>query len=126
MDISRATSPQPSEFGTFLADAGRYWERRRIRYNAVLAGVVIVWVTVTWPHFRAAFTWPTLLPLLGLAGIANLCYFAAYLVDLPLQFSSFRDGWRRHRWTLWTLGMAFAFVLTNYWIADEIYPYIGR
>ena len=117
MDISRATSPQPSEFGTFLADAGRYWERRRIRYNAVLAGVVIVWVTVTWP---------TLLPLLGLAGIANLCYFAAYLVDLPLQFSSFRDGWRRHRWTLWTLGMAFAFVLTNYWIADEIYPYIGR
>jgi hypothetical protein len=26
------------------------------------------------------------------------------------------------RWGLWILGTLFAFVLANYWIADEIYP----
>ena len=124
--MTNTQSWQGPDFGMLLADAGRYWERQRIIYNAVLAGVVIVWVMATWPHFRPAFSWPTLLPLLGLAGIANLFYCAAYLIDVPMQLSALRDGWRNQRWTLWLLGTIFAFVLTNYWIADEIYPYIGR
>jgi hypothetical protein len=115
---------QPSDFGALFRDAGRYWERRRILYNAILAGVVAVWIVATWPHFRPAFTRPSLLPLLALAGMANLCYCAAYLVDIPLGLSAFRAGWRNRRWTLWLLGTLLAFVLTNYWIADEIYPYV--
>jgi hypothetical protein len=107
-----------------LEDAGRYWERRRIPYNAILTGVVVAWIMATWPHFRPALAWRNLLPLLGLAGIANLCYCAAYLVDIPMQLSALGARWRNRRWTLWLAGMIFAFVLTNYWIADEIYPYI--
>jgi hypothetical protein len=124
MDASSSHSPQPPAFGSLLTDAGRYWERRRITYNAVLAGAVIVWITVTWPHFQPAFSWLNLLRLTVLALIANFLYCAAYFVDIPMQLTGLRDGWRNYRWTLWLLGMIFAFVLTNYWIADEIYPFV--
>jgi hypothetical protein len=50
---------------------------------------------------------------------ANICYSAAYLVDLPLQRSAINTVWRHRRWLLWLLGMIFAIVLENYWIADE-------
>jgi hypothetical protein len=124
MDPSPSHSSQPPAFAALLADAGRYWERRRITYNAVLAGVVIVWVTVTWPHFESAFTWLNLLRLVVLGLIANFLYCAAYFVDIPMQLSAVSAGWRSYRWAIWLLGMIFAFVLTNYWIADEIYPYV--
>ncbi|HEV3182792.1 MAG TPA: hypothetical protein VGY90_08245 [Steroidobacteraceae bacterium] len=51
-----------------------------------------------------------LLLLIVLGVLANVCYCAAYLVDIPLQYSSFRSPWRRWRWGLW--------------LADEIYPYV--
>jgi hypothetical protein len=57
---------------------------------------------------------------------ANLCYCAAYLADIPMQFLSFQDTWRRRRCMLWFAGMLFAFVVTNYWIVDEIYPFVQR
>jgi hypothetical protein len=126
MNAPLTLPPEPQRFRPALAEAGKYWEHRRITYNAILAGVVIVWVMATWPHFQPAFTWPTLLPLLGLAAIANVCYSAAYVVEIPMQLSAFAASWRNRRWTVWALGMVFAFVLTNYWIADEIYPYIHR
>jgi hypothetical protein len=66
-----------------------------------------------------------LLLLIVLAVLANLCYCAAYLVDIPLQYSSFRGGWRRWRWAVWLGGALFAVLLANYWIADEIYPYVA-
>jgi hypothetical protein len=56
--------------------------------------------------------------------IANAFYSVAYLVDIALQTASFRSVWRRRRWVLWLAGLIFAIVLTNYWIADEIYPYV--
>jgi len=124
MNTSQTHPSQPSGFGALLTDAGRYWERRRIIYNVVLGAAVVVWLTVTWPHFQPAFTWLNLLRLTGLALIANLLYCAAYLVDIPMQLSAVGTGWRNRRWTLWLLGTIFAFVLTNYWIADEIYPFV--
>ena len=107
-----------------LDDALRYWEPRRIAYNLLLTAVVLGWLIVTWPHFRAAFTLQALLLLIVLAVLANVCYCAAYLVDIPLQYSSFRTLWRRWRWALWVTGTLFAAILANYWIADEIYPYV--
>lgn len=107
-----------------LADALGYWERRRIPYNLALALVVIAWVVLSWPHFRPAFHRSDLLALVVLALLANLCYCAAYVADLPMQFSSFRNPWRRRRWILWLGGLLFAVLLTNYWIADEIYSYV--
>jgi hypothetical protein len=105
-----------------FTDALRYWEPRRIGYNVLLAAIVVGWVVFTWPHFRAAFTLTSLLALFVLAVLANVCYCAAYVIDVPLQYSDFRDLWRRWRWILWTLGALFAATIAYYWLADEIYP----
>jgi hypothetical protein len=105
-----------------LRDAIRYWEPRRILYNALLTAVVVAWLVATWPHFRGAMTPRSLLLLFVLAILANVCYCSAYLADVPLQRTLFQAVWRRRRWGLWLAGMLFAIVLANYWIADEIYP----
>jgi len=108
-----------------LDDALRYWEPRRIAYNAVLVAVVALWVLLSWPHFSGALSLKFLTVLLVLAAGANICYCAAYVADIPMQLSSMRAAWRRWRWGLWLAGTAFALLLTNYWIADEIYPYVA-
>jgi hypothetical protein len=107
-----------------LRDAIRYWEPRRIIFNLVLATVVVGWVALTWPHFQAASPLQGLLFLVFASGAMNLCYTAVYLADIPLQHSEFRLLWQRFRWSLWLVGMLFALLLENYWIADEIYPYV--
>ena len=112
-------------FRDLITDAIKYWEPRRVGYNLVLAAIVLGWIALTWPHFRGAFTWPSLLALFVLAVLANVCYCAAYIVDIPLQYSAFQNAWRRWRWTLWLIGVAFAGVITFFWIADEIYPSVG-
>jgi hypothetical protein len=107
-----------------LRDAIRYWEPRRIIYNLVLVAVVVAWLFFTWPRFQNAVALGSLLFLSVFAILANLCYCAAYVVDIPMQYSLFKDLWRRRRWSLWTAGMLFAILLANYWIADEIYPFV--
>lgn len=127
-----AQSNSPSEqsrgpLRTSLAEAVRYWEPRRLSYNLALVAVCLAWVLATWPHFRPALTLselPSFLPLAVLALLANACYCAAYLVDVPLQLSPARSFWRRGRWALWSLGTLVAIVLANYWIGDEIYPFV--
>jgi len=114
----------PDSPGEIVSDAVRYWEPRRLAYNTVLVGVVLTWLGATWPHFQPALHLGALLPLTVLAGLANLCYCAAYLADLPMQYSAFRLAWRRWRWSLWLAGALLAIAITNYWIADEIYPFI--
>jgi hypothetical protein len=52
--------------------------------------------------------------------LANVCYCAAYLVDVPLLS---RYGLRL-RWPLWVAGTLLAALIECYWIADEIYPYV--
>jgi len=111
-------------FRESLADAIRFWEPWRLAYNIVLTTVVVVWFAATWPHFRLAMTPYSLLLFFVLALLANACYCAAYFVDIPLQRSSLSLDWRRRRWALWLLGTLFATVLANYWIADEIYPFV--
>jgi hypothetical protein len=128
MDTPESRSPSPLtqanslQFRDLITDAIRYWEFRRVWYNLVLAAIVLGWVVLTWPHFRGAFTWPPLFAIFVLAVLANVCYCAAYLVDVPLQYSAFQNTWRRRRWALWLIGVTFAGVITFYWIADEIYP----
>lgn len=102
----------------------RFWEPRRLAYNLVLTAVVVIWITTTWPHFHPAITSSSLLLLFVLALLANACYCAAYFVDIPLQRSSLSSAWKRRRWGLWLMGTLFALVLANYWIADEIYPFV--
>jgi len=108
-----------------LTDAVRYWERRRMLYNLVLAAVVLIWLVATWPHFRSMLNIRALLLMFVLATAANVCYCAAYFADLLMQYSFFQMSWLRWRWGLWLAGMLIATLLANYWIIDEIYPYVS-
>ena len=120
------TPEVPAESSSFMG-AIRYWETRRIVYNLILVAVVMAWLVGTWPHFRPALSWANLLRLCVLGGIANLLYCAAYLVEFPIQLTvSGAPGaaLNRVRTGVWVIGTVFAFLLTNYWIADEIYPYV--
>ena len=118
-----------------LAEAARFWEPRRLIYNAMLVAIVVAWVAMSWPHFRPAMTPQSLLIMSVLALLANVCYCAAYLVDLMMQSTErgastgtlrAADGanLRQWRWRLWVVGMLLAALFENYWIADEIYPYV--
>jgi hypothetical protein len=107
-----------------LASAARYWEPRRALYNLVLTAIVAVWIVASWPHFRPALAWSSLAPMGVLALLANVCYTAVYVVDLPLQLSPFRASWLSYRFALWLAGTLFAILLENYWIADEIYDFV--
>jgi hypothetical protein len=114
----------PGAFRGLIADAMRFWELRRLIYNFVLFAVVVAWVVGSWPHFRPMFELNSLLLLAILALLANACYCVAYLVDIPMQYSALGTTWRRRRWTLWLAGTLLAILLANYWIADEIYPFV--
>ena len=121
-----------NEFKQSVANALRYWETRRVLYNAVLTAVAAGWVILTWPHFRSVHlmgippgdTHPALMILIILAFLANVCYSAAYLVDIPLQLTF--ATWRKYRWALLLTGTFFAILVENYWIADEIYPFAPK
>ncbi len=100
---SQGLGKSPSgPFRGLLTDAIRFWEPRRLIYNLVLAVVVVVWIVASWPHFRPALT-PHSLLLLCLSVGGSL---------------------RRLRWGLWVIGTLFAILFENYWIADEIYPFV--
>lgn len=105
-----------------MSDAARFWEPRRIVYNAILTAIVLLWLVLTWPHFRPAMTLSALVAMLVLAFFANVCYCAAYGAELALQSLASSSSRRRWRWVLWIAGTIFAIVFENYWIADEIYP----
>jgi hypothetical protein len=93
-------------------------------YNLVLFTVVAFWVVFTWPHFRGAVNLTSLLLLAVLASLANVCYSAAYLVELTMRESARNVNWNRQRWFLWLVGTLFAVLVENYWIVDEIYPFV--
>ena len=80
-----------------LSDAIRYWEPRRIVYNAVLLLVVAVAYWANLPASRASVNADCLLVLFVLAVVANIAYCAAYAVDVVAQLSAFRDSWLRVR-----------------------------
>jgi len=98
-----------------FADAIKYWEMRRIVYNAVLAAIVLVYFFRGYPASRQHLDMNLILFLFVLAVLANVAYCAAYLVDAFVQFSALQEQWKQYRWTLFVLGLAFAAVLTRFW-----------
>lgn len=101
-----------------------YWEPLRLFYNLVLSVVAITWVLATWPHFRPMPIPSSLVLLAVLAFLANVCYSAAYLLELPLLHTPLKTLWIRWRWSVWLLGTLLAVLFENYWISDEIYPFV--
>lgn len=114
-------SPRPS-LHEVLGDAVRFWEPRRIAYNAALAVAVLAWAASVWARIRAGILLDRLAAVLVLAVLANVCYCAAYLVEIPVRWSGRREiGWTA-RWLLWGFGTLLALALANYWVADELLP----
>lgn len=111
---------QADELRGILDDAIRYWELRRVPYNLILAAVVIVWVVANRAQVHEALLWPAILALFVMAALANVLYSVAYCLDVFVQYSSFRDLWRRRRWMLWLAGTLLAVALANVWIISQI------
>ena len=101
-------------FHAAATDAIRYWEPRRIIYNAVLAAIVLGYLAWYWPHSRNVVTFDGVLVLFLVAVVANICYCAAYLGDVFAQASGFRDSWRKRRWLLLLIGTAVAATITRF------------
>jgi len=98
-----------------VTEAIRYWEPRRLAYNAVLLAIVGVYFYLGLPNSRQMEHVNGILVLFLLAVMANVAYCAAYVVDIFAQLSGFREEWRRYRWILFAIGLSFAAVLTRFW-----------
>jgi hypothetical protein len=112
----------PSEKGPMVAV--KFWEPRRLLYNLLLFVVVMIWLVKTWPHFRPAMNLEALGIMTVLALLANVCYCAAYLAEILIQNATTSAAWNRQRWAIWVVGTLFAILFENYWIVDEIYPFV--
>lgn len=106
--------PETGNFRDLVSDAIRYWEVRRLFYNAALVAVVVLCFVSAWPESKQAFHLESLLSLFIFAVLANVAYCAAYLADIPLQYSSFRAAWLEWRFLLFFIGVLFAAALTYF------------
>ena len=88
----------------------------RLLYNAILAAIVVVYFLVALPASKQILTLDGVLFLFVLAVFANVAYCAAYIVDIFVQASGFREQWRTYRWLLFVAGVIFAGVLTRYFV----------
>jgi hypothetical protein len=95
-----------------LTSALRYWEPRRLLFNGVLAAVVLTCFVLGWPVSRRVLNLDSALVLFVFAVLANLAYCAAYLPDVVLQYSVYRERWMQRRWMLFWLGTLFACAIT--------------
>jgi|SRR3989475_6002411 len=107
----------PNIFGQLrdlTTDALRFWELRRLFYNALLAVIVAGHFVATWPTSRSSVTFDGVLGLFLLAVLANVAYSAVYVADVFIQLSGFRASRGRWRLVLLVVGFAFAGVLTHF------------
>lgn len=96
------------------SNAIRYWEPRRLIYNVVLALIVVGYALANWPETQQRLSLDAVLSLCILAVLANVCYCAAYVVDVFAQYSDLRPLWLRCRWVLFAVGLALAMILTRF------------
>ena len=100
-----------------LTDAIRYWELRRIAYNAILLAVVAVVFVLQWPDSRSSLSADVAQTLFILAVLANVAYCTAYAVDVVAQYSAFVATWKRYRWVLFAVGVVFASIIARFFAA---------
>ena len=98
----------------YFTDAIKYWERRRLVFNGVLAAIVLIYFGINYPSSKKSITVEPILSLFLLAVLANVAYCAAYFCDVFAQASGYRETWRSYRWILFVIGLVFAGILTRY------------
>ncbi|MBT9582237.1 hypothetical protein IV102_02740 [bacterium] len=88
-----------------------YWEPRRIGYNLVLTVVVVAQLTSlqAWPQMA---TLKAVVGMVVCCALANFCYCSAYVIDLGLQHSDYREGWLQRRGGLFFAGCILGCALT--------------
>ena len=106
----------------YFTDAIKFWEPRRVIYNSVLAVIVIVYFAVGYPFSKSVISVDFALGLFLLAVAANVAYCAAYLVDVFVQASGFREVWQRSRWILFVIGTTFAAIITRFMAMGMFHP----
>lgn len=105
-----------------ITDALRYWEPRRLLYNAILVLIVLGCACLGWAGHSEWMVFNNLLFLFVLAVLANVAYCAAYPVDLFLQYSHFRPHRRVWRLVIVVVGFSFAAAL-SYGFATGLFFY---
>src|SRR5438876_4613014 len=114
---ARSASPVGEFFGRlsgYVASGLRYWEPRRLLYNGVLALVVLGHLFWGWPGTRDRLSFDLALGIFFLAVLANVCYCAAYVADIFVQFSGLDRAWRTGRVVLLVIGTAFAATIAHF------------
>jgi hypothetical protein len=112
-------------FRESVSDAMRFWEPRRLVYNALLSVIVLFYFFRAYPASKAILTLDSILGLFLLVVLANVAYCAAYVADLFAQWSSYGGLWRRYRWILFAVGMLFAAILTRFCAIGMFSPCCG-
>lgn len=113
-DPSASAVVKRASLREMATDAIRYWEPRRLIYNAALSVIVLWYFFASWPESLRVFTFDSVLFLFILAVLANGCYCAAYIPDLFAQYTGFRPLWLRWRGLLLGLGIVFAAIITRF------------
>jgi hypothetical protein len=113
---------EPVPFRDALSNAIRFWERMRILYNAVLILIVAGSFIHDYPGSKAFLKLGWILLLFLLAVGANVVYCAAYLVDIPVQMSGYREKWMSLRMVLLVVGTACAGILAYFWSLGFFQP----
>lgn len=109
-------------FRDSVTAAIRYWEPRRLTYNIVLAGIVLVYFGLNYATSRSKFSLDLALLLFLLAVLANVAYCAAYPVDIFVSASGYRERWIKYRWIIFVIGLLFAGTITRFFALGMFRP----
>ncbi len=104
-----------------LSEAIRYWEPRRLLYNAIQLIVVVAIFVLNLPGSLARLNVGFASLFFVLAFLANVAYCSCYLVDVVAQLSAFRTTWLRYRWALLLIGVAFGGALTYFFSTGVLF-----
>jgi hypothetical protein len=105
--------PLETPLRAFAANALRYWEPRRLVYNAALA--LVVAANAFWAGSNAWSSLPDrALMLFFLAVVANVLFCAVYAIDLFVQLAGLLPQWSWLRPTVLGIGTAFAATLAHW------------
>jgi len=105
---------EPVTLRDSFTNAIRFWEPRRVIYNLVLAVIVVAYFVAAYPASKAVLSIDFALGVFLLAVVANVAYCAAYLVDIFVQISGFREVWQRGRRVLFVIGTTFAAIIARF------------